>query len=59
MEALVDKGLVKSIGISNFNVQLTWDMLTYARIPPVVNQVELHPLCPQPKLLKFLKDNNI
>jgi len=45
MEALVDKGLVKSIGVSNFNVQLIWDMLSYARIPPAVNEVELHPLC--------------
>ena len=45
MEALVDKGLVKSIGISNFNVQLTWDMLSYCRIKPVVNEVELNPIC--------------
>ena len=45
MEALVDKGLVKSIGVSNWNVQSLWDLLGYARIPPSVNQVELHPLC--------------
>jgi len=45
MEALVDKGLVKSIGVSNFNVQLINDMLSYARIPPAINEVELHPLC--------------
>ena len=37
------KGLVKSIGISNFNVQLTWDLLTYARIKPVASEIELHP----------------
>ena len=59
MEALVDKGLVKSIGVSNFNVQLIWDMLSYARIPPAINEVELHPLCSQPKLLKFLDQQNI
>ena len=59
MEALVDKGLVKSIGVSNFNVQLMWDMLSYARIPPACNEVELHPLCSQPKLLKFMKDHQI
>lgn len=44
MEALVDKGLVKSIGVSNFSVQILWDMLSYAKIKPVVNEVELHPL---------------
>ena len=43
MEALVDKGLVKSIGVSNWNVQGLWDMLAYARIPPAVNEVEIHP----------------
>jgi len=59
MEALVDKGLVKSIGVSNFNVQTLWDMFTYARILPVCNEVELHPLCTQPTLLKFMKDNSV
>ena len=59
MEALVDKGLVKSIGVSNFNVQLIWDMLTYARISPAVNEIELNPLNVQVKLVQFLKQNNI
>lgn len=59
MEALVDKGLVKSIGVSNFNVQLLWDMLSYARIKPACNEVELHPLCVQDKLVNFMKQNNI
>ena len=59
MEALVDEGLVKSIGVSNFNVQLLWDMLSYCRIAPVCNEIELHPLCSQTKHLQFLKQNNI
>lgn len=45
LEALVDEGLTKSIGLSNFNVQLIADLLCYSRIRPVCNQVELHPLC--------------
>ena len=59
MEALVDKGLVKSIGVSNFNVQSLWDLLTYARIAPGVNQIELHPLNTQDQLLGYMKENNI
>ena len=43
MEQLVDDGLVKSIGISNFSVKKTQDLLSYARIKPVANQVEVHP----------------
>jgi diketogulonate reductase-like aldo/keto reductase len=56
MEALVDKGLVRNIGVSNFNVQLLWDMISYARIKPTHNEVELHPLNTQEKLVKFMKD---
>jgi diketogulonate reductase-like aldo/keto reductase len=44
MESLVDKGLVKTIGVSNFGVQLMWDMLSYARILPACNEIELHPM---------------
>ena len=37
MENLVKKGLTRSIGLSNFNIQLIADMLTYAEIKPSVN----------------------
>jgi len=59
MEALVEKGLVKSIGVSNFNVQSLWDLLAYAKIPPTVNEVELHPACVQEHLVKYMLENNI
>ena len=55
MEALIDKGLTKSIGVSNFNTQLIWDLLTYCKIKPVANQIELNPQCPQVELVRFLK----
>ncbi|ETO36803.1 aldo-keto oxidoreductase [Reticulomyxa filosa] len=59
MEELVKKGFVKSIGVSNFNVQLLRDLLSYATIPPVVNQVESHPYLTQSGLVKFCADNKI
>jgi D-xylose reductase len=34
MEKLVDAGLVRNIGISNFNVQSTLDPLTYCKYKP-------------------------
>ena len=43
MEKLVDQGLVKHIGVSNFSVKKMKDLLTYARIKPAVNQIEVHP----------------
>jgi len=39
MEKLVDQGLTKSIGVSNFNSQQLERVLSNARIKPVTNQV--------------------
>eukprot|EP00347_Sterkiella_histriomuscorum_P008628 403344368 len=59
LEEFVDQGLIKSLGLSNFNVQLTADLLTYARHKPVINQVELHPFNCQVELVRFLLDHHI
>lgn len=39
MEKLVQNGLVKSIGVSNFNKKQIEDILSVATIKPVTNQV--------------------
>ncbi|PPR02085.1 hypothetical protein CVT24_011219 [Panaeolus cyanescens] len=59
MEQLVDLGLAKSIGVSNFQGSLLIDLLRYARIPPAVLQVELHPYLVQTDLIKLAKDKNV
>jgi len=59
MEGLVDKGLVKQIGVSNFPVILLHELMTKSRIPPAVNQVELHPYLQQPKLLKYCRKRGV
>ncbi len=59
MEELVDLGLVKNIGICNFNLQLLRDLLSYAKIRPAVLQVELHPRLTQEKLIRFCDDEDI
>ena len=59
MEGLVDLGLTKAIGISNFNMLLIMDLLSYARHKPVINQIELNPFINQKELVKFLIDQNI
>ncbi len=44
MEELVDRGLVKSIGVSNFSPEKIKAILEHARIRPAVNQVSQHDL---------------
>ncbi|CAH2062511.1 unnamed protein product, partial [Iphiclides podalirius] len=55
MEALVDKGLVRSIGVSNFNKRQLDRVMEAARIKPAVNQIEVHPYLNQQKLFDHCK----
>ena len=59
MEALVQKGLCKSIGISNFNGALIMDLLRYAKIVPATLQIEHHPYLTQLGLVEFAQSQGI
>lgn len=59
MEGLVKAGLTKAIGISNFNCQLTLDLLSYAEIKPAVNQFEIHPYLSQKDAVEWYKKMGI
>lgn len=43
LEDYVDKGVLKAIGVSNFNEEQLRHLLNDARIKPAVNQIESHP----------------
>lgn len=59
MGELVDKGLVRSIGISNFDTDWSKRAMVASRIPISVNQVEFHAHLYQKDLLGFCKKNRI
>ena len=59
MEACVDAGKTRGIGVSNFSVKKIDSLLKQARIPPAVNQVERHPYLAQPALVDYCKSQNI
>ncbi|MCJ1325169.1 NAD(P)H-dependent D-xylose reductase (XR) [Thelotrema lepadinum] len=59
METLVEKGLTKSIGISNFNGQLILDLLRYAKIVPATLQIEHHPYLTQPGLVQLAQSSGM
>ena len=59
MENLVTLGLVKSIGVANFSTMMLHDLLTYAKIKPVNNQIELHPYNSQKELISYCNERDI
>ncbi len=59
MEKLVEMGLVKNIGVSNFNISNLQELLFTAKIGPAVNQVECHPYLQQADLLRFCRSSGI
>lgn len=59
MEALVDQGIAKSIGVSNFQSQSLYDIMTYAKHPISSLQIEHHPYLVQAELIKMAQTNKI
>lgn len=59
MEDLKDKGLTRSIGVSNFSTSHLEEILASARTSPAMNQVELHPYLVQEKLMAYCREKNI
>lgn len=59
MEKLVDKGLARHIGVSNFSADKVAELLNVARIKPEANQIELHPYLQQRQLVRFCQMNRI
>jgi len=53
MEELVKAGKTKSIGVSNWSCLQLADAFSYAKIPPAVNQVEIHPTFSNEKLAQW------
>ena len=59
MEALVDDGLCRHIGVSNFSVPKLKALLETARLKPEMNQIELHPYLQQTAMLEFCQQNSV
>ena len=58
-EALVDKGLICHIGISNMTIPKLEAVLGRLRIPPTACEIELHPCFQQQELFDYLNAHHI
>jgi D-xylose reductase len=59
MEKLVDAGVVRNIGVSNFNVQSVLDLLAYCKYLPAALEIEHHPYLQQKRLIDWVRGQNI
>lgn len=55
LEDLYDQGKIKAIGVSNFYPDRLVDICSFARIKPMINQVELHPFTQQIEAVKWME----
>jgi len=59
MEQLREEGRARAIGVCNFLVPHLQELLSFADVPPAVDQVEHHPRLQQPELRTFLQENGV
>ncbi len=58
-EYLKEKGLAKSIGVSNFTVNHLKELIDNCDVVPAVNQIEFNPYIYQKDIADFCAENNI
>lgn len=53
LEALYAEGKIKAIGVNNFEIHHLERLKTFAKVVPVINQIELHPKLAQKELREY------
>ncbi|KAF9450116.1 Aldo/keto reductase [Macrolepiota fuliginosa MF-IS2] len=53
------KSKVRAVGVSNFSIKHIQGLIDATGVVPVANQIEAHPLLPQPELVKYCQEKNI
>ena len=59
LESLYSDGRARAIGVSNYTVLHLTELLSEARVPPAVDQVEMNPFLPQRELQAFCREKGI
>ncbi|RYP56748.1 hypothetical protein DL771_011616 [Monosporascus sp. 5C6A] len=59
MEKLLESGKTRAIGVSNWTIPGLKKLMSFAKVKPQVNQIEIHPFLPNEELVRFCIDNDI
>ena len=59
MEKAYKQGKVRSIGLSNFNVDQVEEIMKMCTVKPAINQIELHPYAQRKGIVKICEENGI
>lgn len=59
MEEAVKQGLVRSIGVSNFNKDQIERVIAASSTVPATNQIEIHPELPQLEMIQYCRSKGI
>jgi len=59
LEDLYSDGKIKAIGVSNFEIHHLDQLFTFAKVIPVINQIELHPRLSQVELRQYSESKGI
>ncbi|XP_030031945.2 aldo-keto reductase AKR2E4 isoform X1 [Manduca sexta] len=58
-ESVLKKGLVKAIGVSNFNLEQMKRLLANCKVPPASNQIEINLNLGQPELVEYCQSKGV
>ena len=58
MERLVDRGLVRNVGVSNFSAYQLSCAHHVSEVPIAVNQIEFHPWFQRPELVEYCRESD-
>ncbi|MCP4163062.1 MAG: aldo/keto reductase [Deltaproteobacteria bacterium] len=56
---IVEKGLTKSIGVSNFTIEHLEELKSVSGVIPAINQIEFHPFQFESELLEYCNERSI
>ncbi|KAI3324901.1 Aldo/keto reductase [Xylariaceae sp. AK1471] len=59
MEDRLASGKTRAIGVSNWTIPGLKKLLSFAKVKPQVNQIEVHPFLPNTELVNFCQANDI